>query len=675
MDTVFSSDGAYNVSVKAGQYTLDECAIVRSDTPIHPYFIKPVDEDPDVQKLTVFLQTPGGEIVSKKVTYILDPDNGVSTPESGSQDSSGETDKTDPASVTEPAFTADPVPPEDPASAADPVSTDNPFSSDEPADAGLWDGTAEDTGENDDVYRVFKREIIPKPSLPYNEDIIYVKKLSGALPPLLLPPDIEAGQYTLVFQILGEKGILNRIDKPLYYIGAAEFTLDDIHAYLPGIFDRGHLVPPEMSVMLEAKLAAGTNLNPYVVWYNGKKRIHEGYIADGAARFIWQAPAQTGFHTLKVEAFPFKPLNTGVRIPMGKVKELSLPVSGKNESLSFGSIPAGSRTGFSEKELIPVRRYQLFANLEDSQSSAIARNVLTAVNHTPEWLPRGNIFGLAVGPDHSFSIPSPLFTPSSRDGAEGHLIFRFIPLADGVIFSGSFKLKPGLEPKEWFEILDMNLSYAGGMVILKYSAGSVSGEKNIFLFPGQTEGLVTVVISFEVQQYTLRLSLGLNTPAEFQSDEGIPLSGPLTGEGTFRLGTAPGETKAPSSQASAVETGAQVIEAETADRIFTEETVADDLNAQTPPVSVIETNPLSPVIILDEIVFLVAPDIPFNKTQAAVAVSAPSTGLLEDAPTEAITDGEDRIKSNSGETADEPETTMPIPSPEITDIEQAVTSY
>jgi hypothetical protein len=78
----------------------------------------------------------------------------------------------------------------------------------------------------------------------------------------------------------------------------------------------------------------------------------------------------------------------------------------------------------------------------------------------------------------------------------------------------------------------MNLSYADGMVILNYSAGSVSGEKTVFPLSGQTEGLITAVIGFEVQQDTLRLSLGLNTPSEFLTDEGIPLSGPLTGEGT-----------------------------------------------------------------------------------------------------------------------------------------------
>jgi hypothetical protein len=704
MDTVFSSDGVYKISAKVGQYTLDECAVIRSDAPIHPYFIKSVDEDPDIWKLTVFLQNLHGELLSKKVTYIIDPDKETSTFQSDSQDSSGETDKTDsafpagsgfgydpgigtdsgitagsaseadPGSGTDPAFTADSPPDADP---GDPAPQDTNSGDQAPGDIYPLDGTAEEPGENDGAYRFLKRETASNnPSLPYNEDVIYVKKLGGDLPPLFLPKNMEPGQYILVFQIIGKQGILRQIDTPFYYIGTSEFVLDDIHVYLPGIFDKSHLVPPEMPIMLETKLAAGANLNPYVVWYNGKKRIHEGYVADGVARFIWRAPAQTGFHTLKVEAFPFRPLNTGMRTPIGRIKELSLPVSAKNENLSFSSIPAGSETGSPGNDLIPVRRYQLFANLEDSQDSQGSRitgKALAAMNHTPKWLPQGNIFGLAVGPDHGFSIPGPLFTLTSQ--AEGCLLFRFVPLTDGTIFSGSFNLKPGLElknglePKEWFETLNMDLSYAGGTVRLNYSAGSVSGEKNIFLFPGQIEGVITVLVSFQVQKDTLRLSLGLNTSGEFLADEGIPLPGPLTGDGTFYLGAVPGKagteagntTQAPPAQPFTEEAADQIFTTDTDDPASTAETAGLDARVRLPAVT--ESKPVSPVIILDEFVFFIAPDIPAdNGTQTITANPVPPAGIQEDAPVKTGL-GDEHTQSDSGETAGEPEITVLSPSP------------
>jgi hypothetical protein len=238
MNTMFAPDGVYSVSARTGQYTLDECAVVRSNTPIHPYFIKAVDDDPDIRKLIVFLQTPGGEVVGKKVTYIIDPDKGVSLPESGKTDSAFSADPgftgdsgsafTDGPSFTEdPAFEDDSGFPEGSAATGDPAfpdgsgldgfaPADDPDSAggsgfpDDSGSAGLWDGTPEESGENGGIYFFFKRDTITGQSSQYDEDAIYVKNLSGILPPLLLPPDIAAGQYILVFQVIGEKGVLYR---------------------------------------------------------------------------------------------------------------------------------------------------------------------------------------------------------------------------------------------------------------------------------------------------------------------------------------------------------------------------------------------------------------------------------------------------------------------------------
>jgi hypothetical protein len=448
-----------------------------------------------------------------------------------------------------------------------------------------WETMTGELDTNEEAYRFLKWGSIIQPSGSYSEDVIYINKLSQILPPLLLPEDLDVGQYLLVFQIIGKNGVINQIDKPFYYIGAAEFALDDIHAYLPGIFEKGHLVSPETPIMLETRLAAGPELTPYVVWYNGKKQIYEGYVSEGAARFIWQTPNQTGFYSLKVEAFPFKPLNTGVQTPTGKIKELSLPVAAKNENSPIAVRP---RTGVSGLELIPVRHYPLFAEMKDSQSFIGDRNVLVPVNHTPEWLPRGAVFGLAVGPDHQFFIPGPLFTPAEE--TEGQLLFRFIPLTNGVIFSGSFNLKVRFEQeypdaqREWFETFDMRLFYIDGTVRLRYSGGSVSDEQTIFLSAGQTEGVITAVIGFEVQNDTLRLSLGLNAPPRFPPDKGVPLPGPLTGDGIFRLGA-----------------------------------VSEELGTKTGTAA-------THVAVVDEIAFLIVPDVSLNKTQPVSEISTRPDG-------------------------------------------------
>jgi hypothetical protein len=634
LDTMFSLSGTYKVTAKAGQYTLDECSIVKADTPIQPYFIEPVDDDPDIRGLTIFLQSLDGEIISKKLMYTTDPGKGTPSAGSGVTDSgtsiglpadSGEktgsgTDKTTGSSSM----------------TGGDLSTGTNDSSDSSADG--VSSTTEETGEYADVYRFRESKTIIEPSIRYNEDAIYVKKLSGDLPPLLLPEELEAGQYILVFQVLGDEGILYRVDKPVYYIADSEFTLDDIHIYLPGLFGGSHIVPPEVPIMLETNLAAGTDLEPYLVWYNGKKRVHEGYAADGAARFLWQAPAQTGFHVLKVEAFPFKPRNTVTPAPIGRIKESSLPVSTKNDSRVLYTVPAELETGFSKKYLGVTRWYQFFANLDDSAGTGGSKNTLTAVNHVPEWLPQGNIFGVAIGPSHHFTIPEPLFIPPARGDIEGRLLFRFVPLADGTIFSGSFKLENSLET------LELNLSRDREMLILNYSVGNVSDEKTVPLVIGQNEELITAVVSFSVTKGRLSVSLALDTPAQFLPGESIPLPGALTGYGIFQIGAEvtlgkndfivpqgrtvteagiagnTGNAQTGFNQTSATKTTT------VATAVTTEVTAADSFGAEASQAFASGAkDAVSIIAILDEIILTVTMDVPANaniQTAASVETSS-----------------------------------------------------
>jgi hypothetical protein len=639
LDTVFSPTGTYRLTAKVGQYTLDECSIVEADTPIQPYFIESVDDDPDIQGLTLFLQSLDGEIISKKLTYTTDPSKATTTVESADENFDNGTDKTQTGpsagstvtgSEVSTGFTVD--------SGGKSEKNDSPSTTGS-VNTGFDGSTAEETIEYDDAYRFRERKSIAEPSVRYNEDVIYVPKLSENLPSLFLPEDLEAGQYLLVFQVFGVEGLLYRIDKPIIYIAKSEFTLDDIYTYLPSFFDGSHIVPPETPIMLETNLAAGSELSPYLVWYSGKKLIHEGYAADGAARFIWKAPAQTGFHVLKVEAFPFKPLSSVVHTPIGRIRELSLPVSTKTESRAVNIIPAALETGFSEKGLSVVRWYQFFANLEDSRGSVNNNHPLVAVDHTPEWLPQGSIFGVAIGPDNRFLIPGPLFTPPLQSDIEGRLLFRFAPLAEGTLFNGSFKLENSSET------LNMNLSYVYETLILNYSVGNVFDEKTA-LTTGRIENLITAIVSFEVKQGFLQLSLGVNTPAEFLPGEEIPLPGSLSGEGTFRIGASlAGSSSAglPDVFGTAVQSSAETVQdiplspgntigtatVKDASSISAAETT--DSNTGTIKTTVTEPQKVSPIAVLDEVIFMLTPGTSVDdKTQNIVKLIFPQAENTEE---------------------------------------------
>jgi hypothetical protein len=575
VNTIIPSETVYKVSLKTASYTLEECAVLTSSVPVSPFFIQSDNNDSDIRKLTVFLQSVTGTVLSRKFAYVLDPDKAAADVSSGIAETQEKTASsgTDAVSRTvgasgEGAPSGVAVDSEDDleaskndtaaSSGADAVSRTTGASG-KGASSGIAADNSEDdleastddapasieAGEDLKAYRFAKKNTGTAVSSPSDEDIIYIKKFTDPLPPFLLPDDIVPGQYVIVFQISGENSVLNRIEKPFYYIGRSKFSLSDINLYMPGVFDSGNIVPPDVPVMLETAVSSGEGLDPYIIWYNGKKRIYEGFVAGGAARFIWSVPGQSGFYSVKAEVFPFRPMNIR-QPPAGQIKELSLPVAVKKERVAVGMAWAD----FEEKALSVLRNYSLFANLEETVGSGPQAGALVALGHIPEWLPGSGIFGLAVGPGRSFVIPGPMFSLSSPDSGENYLLFRFIPVSEGIIFKGSFKLNLDVQLteeqmyKERFETVEVCLLSSGGMAVLEYSAGSVSGKKAVFLPFFQSGKAVTAAVGFEVTKDSLRLSLGLDVPAAFIPGDFIPLPGLLTGAGTFRLGAAADEKAA-----------------------------------------------------------------------------------------------------------------------------------
>jgi hypothetical protein len=383
LDTVFSPVGTYRVSARAAAYTLDECAIVGADTPIYPYFIGSVADDPDLRGLTVFLQSTGGETISRKVQYVLNRELGENTPQTeagglpadsgdtgynesdhagsgyageghgAGQDSAVAGSGESPAGGLSGTGTAGPSPaggglesgspetsppdssgysagdlapvdsasggtadgpaadasvslsgssPQDPSSSPNSSSPPDRVSSSDPSSSAPPKDTPETglsrTGDSvrEGGAAESRTEVSPvdsgtgggqrgesggpeKPVLRLQKTtdlIVEAARMEGDLTPFLLPEGLEIGQYKLVFQVLGDQGVLNRIEKTIYYVADALFSLNAFTAYLPGGIEGSSIVPPGTDVMLEVQIAADKRLEPYVVWYNGKKRIGEG---------------------------------------------------------------------------------------------------------------------------------------------------------------------------------------------------------------------------------------------------------------------------------------------------------------------------------------------------------------------------------------------------------------
>jgi hypothetical protein len=286
-------------------------------------------------------------------------------------------------------------------------------------------------------------------------------------------------------------------------------TLEDIQNYHPD--EAVSLAPPGGLIMLEALVSSDQRLNPYVVWYNGKKTIGEGAVLEGAHRFLWKAPDKTGFHTIRAEAFPFKP-DDELREITGKSRELSLPVSAKQENTGFFARESASFTHW----------YQFQGNLRDSKNPD--RNLLES--GAPRWAPYGGIYGALIGPGDAYTLPRSLFE-GTQEG-RGQIWLRFAPLSAGTLFSGSFTVSPG-------QTMDLALSVNETGLGLTVSSKNESRQGSVSLDAFHVRDFITAVIDFQYTKDSFTAGLGLKDmpPAETQT---LASSNYISGEGNFILG-------------------------------------------------------------------------------------------------------------------------------------------
>jgi len=256
-----------------------------------------------------------------------------------------------------------------------------------------------------------------------DEFIIAVKSLDGDLPVFPLPDDLPIGRYTLVSHVMSGKSILQRIEKNVYYMGKTDFSYNGIQLYMPGIAESPNVIPRGMVVMLETVLDFDSRLNPYVIWYNGRRKISEGYFSDGAGYLLWKAPEQSGFYSLRAEVFPAENFN-GLS---GYQKEISLLVSSKAIEVNL----------ITENISQLSHWYTFEGNLNDSKMiSSMERAIKPNAKNIPHWAGANGTYGLITGSMNVFSLPKVSVLNNAIETWQ--VLFRFNPLNDGVILSVQF---------------------------------------------------------------------------------------------------------------------------------------------------------------------------------------------------------------------------------------------
>jgi hypothetical protein len=478
LDIVLPSAGTYQVKAMADGVSLDDRSLINTDDPVRPYFASSVTKDPDITGLMVFLKDSEGNSLEGKVLYSLksDANEGFEIFSEKAKDEQ-----------------------EAAASAGEPV----------PAD------------ESAQVRRIAGTNI----QIP-------VKRLDRDLPAFFMAEDLEIGQYTMVFQVLGEKETLYQTEKAVYYLGDAAFSLKDVQMYLPAVSAGSRLVSPGATVMLEARLDYDSRLDPYIVWYNGKKIIGEGNLSRGAGSFLWKAPEQTGFHMLRAEAFPFE-ARKGIA---GSSREISIPVSPKavDDNLVSGDIP----------DLL--HWYQFGGNLQDSKPPVSAAwSLISQTEKAPRWGPAGYSYGLVTGPNDVYLLP-PISFPNDGREDSGQFLLRFKPISNGSIFNAQFTTR--VSPPASFE---MSLSLNGENLTLRLTASETSVVElsapviftsdeyitvaiDFLILPDRFEVVFNPIYSAESEQQAVLLN---NNPKVQIGKTLIGLNAPLSGECNFALGT------------------------------------------------------------------------------------------------------------------------------------------
>jgi hypothetical protein len=359
------------------------------------------------------------------------------------------------------------------------------------------------------------------------EMLILAAERDGKLPRFRIGEELASGSYLMIFQILGEKGkIFSKTEKAVFYLAGADYSLSEISAYLPGYSPDSYLIAPGTVVMLEARVTASEDLDPYIVWYDGKKRIGEGSISTGGGSLFFEVPEENGFRLLRAEAYPFLPdkkkdaENSGSEeTARGKIRELSLPVSLKGTGPDY--------VFFSEKDRENFSAHYLFAG--DLRDSLDPRPERALVQENGDgglrWLGYGGIFGLAAGPGDCCLIPQEIFgVPGQllgQDAGKKTFSFRGKLLRDGPFFS----------------------------VLLANGSGEIqlSGEKEYLvltlMIDDNSKKVETALpLTEDFISFSLSLDFRGNSPAAVLSLEGLPeasldLTGVSAGGAVYRLGT------------------------------------------------------------------------------------------------------------------------------------------
>jgi hypothetical protein len=339
-----------------------------------------------------------------------------------------------------------------------------------------------------------------------NEIIFPVKSLDKNLPFLPIPANLPIGRYTLVFQVKGKNTILYKFEKPLFYLADAEFSFEGIQVHLPGIAESLQFIQNKNVILLDVHLDFDSRLEPYVVWYNGKKIINEGRYSEGAGTLFWKAPEQNGFVSLRAEVFPSWD-KSGLT---GYQKGISLLVSSKEVDMHLLS---GDTANL-------LQWYVFEDDLNDSLTKDNDSGELViepAGKNKLNWMPSNGTYGLAAGDDNAFILPAVSIKNKENENANWQIVSRFKPLGEGEIYSVQFGSAD----------VTAALSINKSNIVLSLTSASKTYSEALKL-PNEDDSFIAVSVKFIIQNGILSAKLAFVRPNENFNNQKEPVINPIS---------------------------------------------------------------------------------------------------------------------------------------------------
>jgi hypothetical protein len=205
----------------------------------------------------------------------------------------------------------------------------------------------------------------------------------------LLLPELETGQYTIVFTVLDEEGGREEEKISFFYI-TGEYAIRGISSYPPTTM-AGH------QIVLEADLLYPEQADPYVRWSQDDVVLAKGALSGGLEKITWMAPKEEGVYSIRVELFPVPP-SFGGEYSFSSSVELTAKLFVSTANL------------LTEDELQPEASYYSLFHLNGSLRNTGVLGQETLEKEAQEigalrWSNANGIMGIETGPGSGLVYP------------------------------------------------------------------------------------------------------------------------------------------------------------------------------------------------------------------------------------------------------------------------------